>query len=135
MPAMTLQAAVVEAGGFMIVNVADVKIDHELIPLEKWTVECGKAAGLIYKGQAHPYELNSRFGLQGNEAASEPVPARWGSDLGLCIRQNRQRPWLVLYELTITCRENKRREILRVDQKEDAKVKLRARELKELLIL
>ena len=42
MPAMTLQAAVVEAGGFMIVNVADVKIDHELIPLEKWTVECGE---------------------------------------------------------------------------------------------
>jgi len=73
MPAMKLQAAVVKLGGFVIVNIADVKIDNRIVPLEHWTVECGKAAGLTYKGLEHPYELNHRFGLQGDGAASEPV--------------------------------------------------------------
>ena len=57
----------------MIINIADVKIDNKVVPLERWTVECGKAAGLTYKGQEHPYELNYRFGLRGEGAASEPV--------------------------------------------------------------
>ncbi len=62
-----------QAGRFVIVNIADVKIDNKLIPLERWTVECGKVAGLTYEGQEHPYELNYRFGLQGDGVASEPV--------------------------------------------------------------
>jgi len=70
---MKLQASVLKAGGFAIVNIADVTIDDELVPLERWKVECGKAAGLTYKGQEHPYELNYRFGLQGDSVASEPV--------------------------------------------------------------
>jgi len=73
MPAMKLQAAVVKPGGFVIVNIADVKIDNKVVPLERWTVECGKAAGLAYKGQEHPYELNYRFGLPGDGVAVEAV--------------------------------------------------------------
>src|SRR5439155_22462995 len=73
MPAMKLQAAVVKPGGFVIVNIADVKIDNKIVPLERWSVECGKAAGLMYTGQEHPYELNHRFGLQEDGVASEPV--------------------------------------------------------------
>jgi 16S rRNA G966 N2-methylase RsmD len=73
LPAMKLQASVLKPGGFTIINIADVTIDNEIVPLERWTVECGKAAGLMYKGQEHPYELNYRFGLQGDSVASEPV--------------------------------------------------------------
>ena len=73
MPAMRLQAAVVKSGGFVIVNIADVKIDNKVILLERWTVERGKAACLIYKGLEHPYELNYRFGLRQGSAANEPV--------------------------------------------------------------
>ena len=46
---MKLQASVLKAGGFGIVNIADARIDDEVVPLERWTVECGKAAGLTYK--------------------------------------------------------------------------------------
>lgn len=70
---MKLQAAVLKPQGYVIVNIADVKIDNEVVSLERWTVESGKAAGLTYKGQEHPYELNYRFGLQGDGTASEPV--------------------------------------------------------------
>jgi hypothetical protein len=70
---MKLQASVLKPGGFAIINIADVKIDNKVVPLERWTVECGKAAGLTYKGLEHPYELNYRFGLQEDNVASEPV--------------------------------------------------------------
>jgi len=71
LPAMRLQAAVIKKAGYVIVNIADVTIDGKIVP--RWTVECRKAAGLAYKGLEHPYELNYRFGLQGDGAASEPV--------------------------------------------------------------
>jgi hypothetical protein len=73
LPAMKMQAAVLKPGGFVVVNVADVKIEDKLVPLERWTIECGKAAGLRYQGQEHPYELNYRFGSQGDGIAREPV--------------------------------------------------------------
>ena len=49
LPVMKLQASVLKAGAFAIVNIANVKIDDEVVPLERWTVECGKAAGLTYR--------------------------------------------------------------------------------------
>ena len=71
--AIRLQASVLKQGGYAIINIADVKIDNKVVPLERWTLECAEKVGLTYKGQEHFYELNYRFGLRGGGIANEPV--------------------------------------------------------------
>jgi ParB-like nuclease domain len=47
-PVMRLQFAALKPGAVAAVNIADVTMDGQAVPLEKWTVEAGVAAGFRY---------------------------------------------------------------------------------------
>lgn len=72
-PMLTLQFAALKSGAYAAVNIADVKLRNQTYPLERWTVEDGKAAGFEYIDTEH-FTLTSRFGAGlADEVATEPV--------------------------------------------------------------
>jgi hypothetical protein len=73
-PMMRLQFAALRTGAVAAVNIADVVMNKQVIPLERWTVAAGKGAGFRYLGR-EKFSLGHMLG-QGEsleEVRSEPV--------------------------------------------------------------
>jgi hypothetical protein len=73
-PMMRLQFAALKADTIAAVNIADVTMNKQVVPLERWTIEAGKAAGFHYLGR-EGFPLGHMMG-QGeslDEVRSEPV--------------------------------------------------------------
>lgn len=49
MPMMALQATALRSSALSLVNIADVTIKSESVPLERWTIEAAQAAGLTHE--------------------------------------------------------------------------------------
>jgi hypothetical protein len=72
-PMLRLQYTALRAGCKNIVNIAPVKINGKVYPLDEWTIEAGKAAGFKYN-ETRRFMLATRFGAnQDEEQSFEPV--------------------------------------------------------------
>ena len=72
-PMLRLQYASLKPGCKNIVNIAPVKINSKVYPLDEWTIEAGKAAGFKYN-ETRRFMLATRFGAnQDEEQSFEPV--------------------------------------------------------------
>jgi hypothetical protein len=72
LPMLRLQFAALRSGAYNVVNIADVIIGSESVPLEQWTLDAAAEVGFEIT-QVDRFPLARRFGPQSDEIAEEPV--------------------------------------------------------------
>jgi len=73
LPMFELQYRALKSGSRSVVNIADVKINGKLVPVETWAVDCAEAVGFKLDEKFEFGLIAHRFGSPGDSGASEPV--------------------------------------------------------------
>lgn len=69
LPMMKLQSVSLKPGCYSCLNVADVRVGGEVVPLVKWTTKAGQLAGLEFVENQH-YQLRRFLGKGGDKEAA-----------------------------------------------------------------